>query len=492
MPRSCFALIVTAALFPAAALAQATLDKPAIQSRYDATPDNGTIAIATGQWPAAGWGAPFSPSRTDAQKSVLWDFSTATPPRGAVGDNDVTQSFWGGHVNFLRKILTGDPGNATLFLGLDDFSRDYKPIHYNGSVVGEFADVPALQINATTHAGSRGQLNGIEVILDSQGDNAAASEDQGVDIKVDKSGQNSTWALSTMSNDTSGRPPQAFATIGIEDDLLANGPDGPASSDPEKGNRIFLWLVGKASPVPAWSAAKKIAVGERVLGHRDGAAVVYVAATAGTTGPAAPAWPGAGTVADGGVTWGYGEPYAVSFGRGIALDGQRGQPVRFGTGFSSNAAFTDAVIDLSAASLTGPGAAGIRLAAGMPIDFSGDTTAAGQNQHTLGYAAGGLNFAVAGRRVLTVTDTGHIATAGTAPKLTGCGGGAVLSRTASDRHGTVTPGAGACTISFASAYASPPDCLLTGFSPVPPYIRAVTTTALTVNSTGRFTYLCEQ
>ena len=486
------ALIASGVFSAPAAIAQTTLDEPTIQSRYDATPSGGTIAVATGQWPAAAWGAPFSPTKTDAQKSVLWNFSTATPPRVAVGDNDVTQSFWGGHVNFLRKILTGDPGNATLFLGLDDFSRDYQPIHYNGSMVGEFADVPALQVNATTHAGSRGQLNGIEVILDSQGDNAAASEDQGLDIKVNKSGQNSTWALSTMSNDTSGRPPQAFATIGIEDDLLANGPDGPISSDPEAGNRIFLWLVGKVSPVPAWTAGKKIAAGDRVLGHRDGAAAVYVATGAGTTGPAAPAWPGAGTVADGGVTWSYGEPYAVSFGRGIALDSQRGQPVSFATGFSSNAAFTNAVIDLSAATLARPGAAAIRLAAGMPVDFSGNATAAGQNRHTLGYAAGGLGYAVAGHPVLTITDAGHIATAGATPTLSACGGGAVLSRTASDRHGTVTPGAGACTINFATAYASPPDCLLTGFSAAPTYIRAVTTTALTVSSAARFTYLCEQ
>jgi hypothetical protein len=297
-----------------------------------------------------------------------------------------------------------------------------------------------------------------------------------------------------MSNDTSGRPPQAFASIGIEDDLLANGPDGPVSSDPENANRIFLWLVGKVSPVPGWTAGRKIALGDRVLGHHGGAAAVYVATAAGTTGPAPPAWPGAGTVADGGVTWTYGEPYAVSFGRGIALDSQRGQPVSFATGFSSNAAFTNAVIDLSAASLARPAAAAIRLAAGMPIDFSGDATAAGQNRHTLGYAAGGLGYAVAGHPVLTITDAGHVATAGATPTLVACGGGAALSHTASDRHGTVTPGAGAtaCTITFATAYGTPPDCLLTGFSPMPPYIRAVTVAALTVASTGRFTYLCEQ
>ena len=196
--------------------------------------------------------------------------------------------------------------------------------------------------NATTHAGSRGQLNGIEVILDSQGDNAAASEDsKALTSRWINPARTVPGRFPTMSNDTSGRPPQAFATIGIEDDLLANGPGtGPASSDPEKGNRIFLWLVGKASPVPTWSACQKKSRWASACWATETVQRWFMSPPPpAPPAAAAPAWPGAGTVADGGVTWGYGEPYAVSFGRGIALDGQRGQPVRFGTGFSSNAAF---------------------------------------------------------------------------------------------------------------------------------------------------------
>lgn len=467
----------------------------ALQRLYDATPDGGTINVPGATWPNAN-GAPFSPARTTPTKSVLWNFTGATPPRGAIGDGDVTESFWGGHANYLRNVFTGNTGNPTLFVTLDDYSRDYKTIHYNGSWVGEFADVPALQINATTHPNSLGQVNGVEVFLNSLGNNAAASEDQGLDIKVNKAGQNSTWAISTMTNDTTGRPPAAFASIGAEVDLLANGPDDPAAaSDPEKGNRIFLWLVGKVSPVPPWAAQKHYAAGDRVRAN----AIVFVATHSGTTGPAAPAWPTGGTVTDGTVTWRYGEPYAVSFGRGIALDAQAGQAVSFATGFSSNATFANAVLDLSAARLLHPASAGLRLAPNMPIDVSATPGAAGQNQHTLQYstAAGGLVYAIANRPALTIRDegaifAGHIADTGAAPSLTACGTGAALSATASDRHGTVTPTGATCTLTFKTAYATPPDCLLTGFSPAPPFIVAISTTQLTVRAPAKFTYLCEQ
>ncbi len=471
------------------------VDKTWIQSRYDATQNGGTITIPNGQWPPGGYGAPFSPTKSVPGKTVLWNF-TGPAPSGAVGDGDVTESFAGGHANFLRNVFTGNTGNPTLFVTLDNYSRGYKTIHYNGSWVGEFADVPALQVNATTHPNSLGQVNGVEVFLNSLGNNAAASEDQGLDVKVTKAGQNSTWAISTMTNDTTGLPPQAFASIAGEYDLLANGPDDPASLyDPEKGNRIFMWLVGKVSPVPHWAAQKRYAAGDRVLAD----ASVFIATHSGTSGGAAPAWPSAGTVPDGGVTWRYGEPYAVSFGRGIALDAQAGQAVSFSTGFSSNAAFANAVLDLSAARLLRPQAAGLRLAANMPVDFSATASAAGQNRHTLEYstAAGGLVYAIANRPALTIRDggvifSGHVAVTGAAPTLTACGAGAALSATASDRHGTVTTSAGSCTITFSTAYTTVPDCLLTGFSSTPPYILAVSATRLAVQSAGKFTYLCEQ
>ncbi len=424
------------------------------------------------------------------------------PLTSAVGDNDVTQSFWGGHVNFSRNILSGTPGNTNVFISLDDFSPDYRPIHYNGSFVGEFADVPALQVNATTHAQSRGQLNGIEVFLRSEGDNAAASEDQGLDVKVSKAGQNSTWAISTMTNDVTGRPPQAFASIAGEYDILANGPDDPASVyDPTKGNRIFMWLVGKRSPVPVWAAGRAYAAGQVVRAMAPaGVPAVYVAAKAGTAGAMPPVWPAAGEVADGTLRWMYGEPYDVSFGRAIAIDAEPG--ARFSTGLSSNAAYADAVIDLSAAKLLLGSSAGIRLAPDMKLDFSANATAAGQNRHTLAYsnAAKGLVYAVANTGVLSILDdhtveaAGHIADTGPQPDLSACGDRPVLSGTASDRHGTVRPGlhATGCTIIFRQRYATPPDCLLTGWTPAPPSIVAVSASQLAVRTTAAFTYLCEQ
>ncbi len=519
MKRAMSCMLLAACLFcRAGAAAQSgsaglTPDEINLQKLYDATPANGTISLSAGSWPLSPNGQAFSPARTDPSKSVLWLFrSTMDAGKGApagsrpltvaVGDDDVTQSFWGGHVNFSRNIVSGTPGNTNVFISLDDFSRDYKPIHYDGSWVGEFADVPALQVNATTHAGSSGQLNGIEVLLRSAGDNAAVSEDQGLDVKVAKAGQNSTWAISTMTNDTTGLPPQAFASIAAEYDILANGPDDPASLyDPAKGNRIFMWLVGKRSPAPVWSAGRAYAAGQAVHAMSPaGAPAVYVVAKAGTAGAAPPAWPAAGEVDDGTVRWRYGEPYDVSFGRAIAIDAQPG--AWFSTGLSSNAAYADAVIDLSTAKLLHESSAGIRLSPDMKLDFSANATAAGQNQHTLTYssAAKGLVYAVANTGVLTILDNhtveaaGHIADTGPQPNVSACGDRPALSGTASDRHGTVRPGAHAasCAITFKRPYATPPDCLLTGWSPVPPSIAAVSASRLVVRSAAAFTYLCEQ
>ncbi len=118
-------------------------------------------------------------------------------------------------------------------------------------------------------------------------------------------------------------------------------------------------------------------------------------------------------------------------------------------------------------------------------------------------AAAGLVYTTPSGRSVAISDQGgltlrgHLVNSGAAPSLASCGTGPVLSTTASDRHGTVTPGPGAtaCTIMFASAYTATPDVVLTAWSSsTSPFIVATNGASVTVgfSTPGKFTYVVEQ
>jgi hypothetical protein len=116
------------------------------------------------------------------------------------------------------------------------------------------------------------------------------------------------------------------------------------------------------------------------------------------------------TVVDGGVTWMYGEPYAVQYGKAIWLnDGDSGHGERnsisYLTGFGTNGRFENAVIDLSKASFVHSYSAAIRLGAGHILDFDGDGTAAKQNQHQMVYSGGTWVYKSGGLTALQLDDT---------------------------------------------------------------------------------------
>lgn len=84
---------------------------------------------------------------------------------------------------------------------------------------------------------------------------------------------------------------------------------------------------------------------------------------------------------------------------------------------------------------------------------------------------------------IALTGAGHIASTGTAPALSACGTSPAISGT--DTKGAVTVGTGtttACTITFATAYASAPVCVISDDQVnIRGDIGAVSATALTVN-----------
>ena len=129
------------------------------------------------------------------------------------------------------------------------------------------------------------------------------------------------------------------------------------------------------------------------------------------------------------------------------------------------------------------------------------TASAGAGAYTADNA--GSHVQAAGADVITAvagiaTITGHLASRGTSPALSSCGTSPALSGTATDAKGTVTEGTSAmgCTLTFAAAYASAPDCTVSTASGTAPTSYAVSTTALTVvnasASGNRYSYACQQ
>lgn len=96
--------------------------------------------------------------------------------------------------------------------------------------------------------------------------------------------------------------------------------------------------------------------------------------------------------------------------------------------------------------------------------------------------------------------SGHLYGQPETTTLTACGTSPSLSTGANDTHGTVTVGSGtptSCTITFAQAYTSVPDCITKPFAAgTSQYSSTPSTTTLVVSYNGssmassKFTYIC--
>jgi hypothetical protein len=205
-----------------------------LQALYDATPAGGTITIAGGKWPTnnLGWALPIE--KKIPGKRVLWNFlgpvdaglgvAPGANPVRSVGDGDMTESFAGGILTFARTLKTGkDESNPGIRIEMENRNSNFVPAFY-----GFGPNIAALQINASSYAGSTGQMNGLWINLTSGGNNTYTSQDQGMNVVLHKAGQNSTWLINGMTYDDTGVPPKAFASVAQELDIVANGPDEPA------------------------------------------------------------------------------------------------------------------------------------------------------------------------------------------------------------------------------------------------------------------------
>lgn len=99
------------------------------------------------------------------------------------------------------------------------------------------------------------------------------------------------------------------------------------------------------------------------------------------------------------------------------------------------------------------------------------------------------------------TNTSHILLAGTfltATNLSACGTTPAINAQATDAKGTITEGTTAtgCVLTFSTAYATTPDCIVTSPSGILPTSYTAATTTLTIVNTSatgdKFTYHCIQ
>jgi hypothetical protein len=193
-----------------------------------------------------------------------------------------------------------------------------------------------------------------------------------------------------------------------------NGPDIASSYyAPETGGRVGLHFPNANYTPPSWAANHAYALAATVT---PGNGFTYIVTVAGTSSSSPPTWPVVpGTVTDGGVTWQFQTTVKSSISRMIDIAG----PIGLGAALNiREVSIYDAGIEMSAATLdtvTNPNAAAIRIAANMPIDFSGDGTATGQNLHTLKYdsAAAKLIYAVGGVAKWSIDASGNMRCAGT-------------------------------------------------------------------------------
>lgn len=312
--------------------------------------------------------------------------STTTGSLPSTPENTPNLSFVSGRIISFRQLSNATSPLPT-YGGVSVYYNNLASTWPNLSWGGD-AGASALAVNANAFPGCNGSTVALQINLTSQGAHAYTSQDVGGSFSVTKLGQNSTWALSTQTQDNTGLAPGSFASIGAELDILANGPDNAASLyDCSLANRYFIYLAAKPNPTTTYASNTHFGVGTIVVQTPSGGvATCYICTTAGTTGATAPTWPTSGNVTDGTVVWKTGTTQASSY-SGIFL-GATDPTVTINTAFGVKATVANAAIDLSQVTLTDPTglSAGIRLRDEMAIDFTGNGTQAGKNRRILKYS----------------------------------------------------------------------------------------------------------
>ena len=392
-----------------------TNDNAAFQAAYTAADTGDTIYVSNGRI------GPGLLNPTRASGNVIWqtnglNFGTGAIPLTFFGDGDIVETnVAGSRKGFYKQLINHGAPLATVEIGLWNKSTFMTPTAITSGPI----------VTTQSFPGNTGRTWGIQSALTAGSVGAFGNDKQegGFISAITKPAGclNQTFQYWGFTNDLSGLSgdntvQDRGGMIGIELDMQFNGPEHPASSyNPAVGSREYIHLSPGTWKPPVWQASHAYSLNDAIQPTAANG-FTYVCTVAGTSGSVQPTWPtSTGTVTDGSVTWKYGTTIAAQMSRAIGIATRPGDDLSYAAGVSVDANIYDAAIELSGCTMVGASAAGIRLAANMPIDFSGNLTAAGQNQHTLKYdsAAGKLFYAVAGVNKWSVDASGNMRCAGT-------------------------------------------------------------------------------
>ncbi|MCQ9156411.1 hypothetical protein [Acidomonas methanolica] len=281
------------------------------------------------------------------------------------------------------------------------------------------ADHTGVMINAQSTLTSAGSMNAQQIFLYSNGLAGYGGFDIGETNTIYKHGTNWTWNAVFQSSRVA-HDPVTYNGItslsheyNLEIDMSGSGPDESASAfDPMKSSKAMVLLSSWTDSAIPWGATAFIRAGDARTYQIDGVWQLFVAEQSGVTGSVAPKWviDHSKAFKDGTVMWRYSTTVASQIGTAIRLSSQNNGMVSYGTFLSSDATYYNAVMDFSKVRFLTDKNVVLRMPKEAGIDFTGDGTALGKNNHWLGYTAndGKLEYDANGKIQFAVYDNGFI------------------------------------------------------------------------------------
>lgn len=442
-----------------AAMAGGSSDVDAVQALRTGAGADTIIDVPKGSiWPVNTSNIVSYPTNSDPTNStVIWNLASRVPVGSASSyltnlidvDNDLTIAPYNGSMTYSRHNKTAAVTRPLISLNMQNSSPNIRYDSF-GNIGKMYSKTPLINLTATQDVDAVGSLAGLSMTLTDYGNNANSgysNQVQGLDVSVNRYGQDATWGISVAMDDNTVTTPIYFAQTGAEIDMGGNGPEiGDPQVESAGGGRKNLWLGIGVHDWPHWAASTNYDAGTVIsMNDTAGTMRLYKASAAGTSGASAVTWPTTGTVTDGTVTWTEVMVAEYEVAKAIFLDGNNynhDSLAHYDHGLTSNAKFLDDFIDASQIEVMGNDFAALRMAPNMPIDFDYENTGATvnvRNQHTLFWknntyignlmAGPGLNYgqAYASNSHVLLGDDGRIAAAGVAYMATGTAG--ALSKT---------------------------------------------------------------
>lgn len=437
-----------------ATMSGGSVDDQAVQFLRLIAPADSVIEVPQGSiWPINQSGNVFYPTNRDPTNStVVWKMGARVPVGSPSSyltnlidtDNDMTIAPFNGSMQYSRHNKTAQVTRPLITLNMRNSSPNIRYDTF-GNIGKMYAKMPLINMTATQDIDALGSMAGLSMTLTDYSNNSNSgysNQTQGLDISVNRYGQDATWGISVAMDDNTVTTPIYFAQTGAEIDMGGNGPEiGDPQVESAGGGRKNLWLGIGVHGWPHWAASKTYEKGAVISMHdTTGTMRIYKANNSGKSGMTAVAWPVNGIVIDGGIIWSEVMPYEYEVSKAIFLDGNNYKHDSFAHydhGLSSDAKFLDDFIDASQIEVMGNDFAALRMAPNMPIDFDYENTGATvnvRNQHTLFWknntyignlmAGPGLNYgqAYASNSHVLLGDDGRIAAAGVTYMATGAAG----------------------------------------------------------------------